>query len=662
MSNFSSLRRAKLDERGNQCQRARVSKKLIFIFLLSVSMPALAQRTTNNAVTTSDDAFGRAVGSEKIGIYSTEDVRGFSPVEASNVRIEGMYFDQQSQPSQRLVDSSSIRVGYSALGYPFPAPTGIADLRIEKFEGRRVFSIDAEHEDRANLTGSIAAKIPLAGAKFGVALGFGFRTARIPQGRNGNFNSAALALTWLPYQGAEISAFSSRFHFSKGQAQPVLFPIAGVVPRRIDRRLQLGQPWALSQSTGMTHGFVAKLPLGAFKLDAGLFRSTKSDPIGFADLLIGTSADNVAANHVIIADDDNRNGSTSGEVRLTRTWQTEKLRHALSASVKGRNQSRFYGGQQRIILGVGPAGVPDARPAPAFAFGDNDRSSVRQMTFGLGYDVRWKGRGSLSLAVQKSNYRKQTQLADPASPQLESRDRPWLFSANGAANVTHTLTVYGGYVRGLEESPVAPDVATNRNEAPPAIRTSQRDAGLRYALSPKLSVIGGIFEVRKPYFNLDVDRRFRQLGTVRNRGVELSLAGSVIPGLNLVAGTLFLSPQISGAEVASGRIGARPVGSFRRHSIANLDWKPRGQAAWSFDLAFDSFSRSTANTANSFEAPARTTIGLGTRYRFALGKTAFLVRGQIQNVFDGYGWKVSSSGGFTYILPRTFSLNLAADF
>jgi iron complex outermembrane recepter protein len=330
--------------------------------------------------------------------------------------------------------------------------------------------------------------------------------------------------------------------------------------------------------------------------------------------------------------------------------------------VKGRTQSRFYGGQQRIILGAGPAGTRDYRPAPVFSFGDNDRSSVRQMTFGLGYDVRWKGRGSMSVAVQKSNYAKQTQFANPALPQLESRDRPWLFSANGAANLTPKFTLYGGYVRGLEESPVAPDVATNRNEAPPAIRTSQRDAGLRYALTPKLSLIAGVFEVRKPYFNLDVDRRFRQLGTVRNRGVELSLAGSLVPGLNIVAGTLFLNPSISGAEISTGRIGARPVGSFRRHSIANLDWKPMGQTAWSFDLAFDSFSRSTANTANSFEAPARTTIGVGTRYRFALGKTSFLLRGQIQNAFDNYGWKVSSSGGFTYILPRTFSLNLAADF
>ncbi|MCC6942710.1 MAG: TonB-dependent receptor, partial [Novosphingobium sp.] len=112
------------------------------LFILAIASPAVAQRTTSNVVTASDDAFGRAVGNDKIGIYSIESVRGFNPIEAGNVRIEGLYFDQQSTPSSRLVDSSAVRVGYAAKGYPFPAPTGIADLQIEKFEGKRVISLD----------------------------------------------------------------------------------------------------------------------------------------------------------------------------------------------------------------------------------------------------------------------------------------------------------------------------------------------------------------------------------------------------------------------------------------------------------------------------------------------------------------------------------------
>ncbi len=662
MWNSLLLQRTTLDANGKCCQRRRVFRHSFLLLLLIATTPALAQRTTNNAVTSADDAFGRAVGNEKIGIYSTEEVRGFNPVEAGNVRIEGLYFDQQSTPSSRLVDSSSVRVGYAARGYPFPSPTGIADLKLEKFEGQRIFSVDVETESRRNKAGSIQLKLPLIGDRFGVSAGLGLRSANVPQGRNGNFSSAAISLDWKPYDGAEIVAFVSRFHFGDGRASPIIFPAGSFVPSRIKRSIYLGQPWAGNKTTGTTHGAIAKLPLGSIKLEAGLFRSARDDARSFADIELGTERDGRVANRVVIADEDNGSGSTSGELRLTRIWQGGALRHSVIAAFRGRSQSRAFGGQQRVLLGASQAGVRDDRPESGLTFGANSESKVRQFTYGLGYDLQWNGHGSLGLAIQKSDYRKDTRVADLLLPKTVSRDRPLLFSANGSVSVLAGVSIYAGYVRGLEESAVAPDIATNRDEAPPAIRTSQKDAGVRYAITPKLSLIAGVFEVRKPYFNIDATRRFRQLGQVSNRGVEMSLAGTIAPGLTVVAGNLLLDPKISGPEVVAGSIGKRPVGSFKRRSIVNLDWKPKGQEAWSFDLAFESFSSETGNSRNDFVAPSRETVGIGTRFRFRLGGTKFLLRGQMTNVFNDYGWKVSSSGGFTYTLPRTAVLNLAADF
>ena len=61
---------------------------------LLISQAAPAQRAEENVTTDSEDAFGRSIGSESIGIYNEGDVRGFSPIEAGNVRIEGLYFDR----------------------------------------------------------------------------------------------------------------------------------------------------------------------------------------------------------------------------------------------------------------------------------------------------------------------------------------------------------------------------------------------------------------------------------------------------------------------------------------------------------------------------------------------------------------------------------------
>ena len=73
-------------------------------FALMISSVALgcatgahAQRTTENAVTAAQDAFGVSVGTERIGIYNDRDVRGFSPVTAGNVRVDSPPFHLRAQ-------------------------------------------------------------------------------------------------------------------------------------------------------------------------------------------------------------------------------------------------------------------------------------------------------------------------------------------------------------------------------------------------------------------------------------------------------------------------------------------------------------------------------------------------------------------------------------
>ncbi|MBK8861624.1 MAG: hypothetical protein IPN48_12125 [Sphingomonadales bacterium] len=108
----------------------RLSHMIICASALAFANPANAQRTDNNAVTSADDAFGKTVvGDEQIGIYNPDDVRGFSPVSAGNLRLEGLFFDQQSYLTDRLIDGSTIHVGISAQGYPFPAPTESLTIR-----------------------------------------------------------------------------------------------------------------------------------------------------------------------------------------------------------------------------------------------------------------------------------------------------------------------------------------------------------------------------------------------------------------------------------------------------------------------------------------------------------------------------------------------------
>ncbi len=630
--------------------------------LLSGGAPAFAQQTTSNVVTQAEDAFGRAVGNDRIGIYSNDEVRGFNPTEAGNQRIEGLYIEQGAVVPPRLIESLSVRVGYGARGLTFPAPTGIVDYRLEKFSGKARYSAELEWETNANVVGALEAKIPLSGDRLGVALGVGFRESDQVHGRNGSYRNYIAGVSFLPTKGSEFILFTGGATARKFEYDAILYPAGSFVPPRQPRTLQQSQPWTRAGFDTSTTGGIAKFSLGDLRVETGLFRVTRRDLDTFYTLQLGVSPTGTIANSLVIADANTKTLSTSGEFRVSRVWTGKTLRHSVIASLRGRDQHRNFGGQQLIPFGPAQAGAPVIRPRPVLNFGLDDTSRIRQMSYGLQYNLLALNGSTLGVAVQRSNYRKRTDFGNAALVDTVSRDNPWLYSANGSLLLLPGLSVYGGYIRGLEESAVAPDIATNRSEAPPALRTRQMDAGIRYALTPKLAVIAGVFDIKKPYFGVDAASRFTNLGTVANRGIELSIAGALADGLTLVAGGILVNPKISGAEVDAGRIGKQPVGTFRKRGIFNLDWKPAGQQAWSFDLSLDGQSGENADRLNRFSAPSRSNVNFGTRYRFTIGKTKVLVRGQLQNAFNNYGWRVNSGGGFTFTQPRSAYVHLIADF
>jgi iron complex outermembrane receptor protein len=348
----------------------------------------------------------------------------------------------------------------------------------------------------------------------------------------------------------------------------------------------------------------------------------------------------------------------SGEVRLTRSFDEGDRRHTVHASLRGREQKRRYGGEDVVDLGPTVIGRADPVPEPAFDFGPQSRDRVEQATAGLSYELRWRGIGEMSIGVQKTDYSKA--VTTPSGPRPTSKDDPWLVNATAALTLTDSLVAYAGYTRGLEESPTAPDIAANRNEAPPAIRTEQVDAGVRWAVKPDLRLVAGVFEVRKPYYDLDSDRIFAKVGDVRHRGVELSLAGQLVKGLNAVAGTVFLDARVSGEAVEQGRIGRWPSPAVKRNSFGVLDYR-FPDSPLSIDAVVESTGDRIANRANTLVIPARSVLHLGGRYRFKIGDKPATLRAQVGNVFNNYGFASGSGDFLVYNLPRRFTLNLAAD-
>ncbi|MGB7654993.1 MAG: TonB-dependent receptor [Novosphingobium sp.] len=636
------------------------------VMLAAMPHTAFAQRADENAATQSSDAFGRSVGNDKSGIYNSDDVRGFNPVDAGNVRIEGLYFDQVDRISSRLIDGNTIRVGIASQRFAFPAPTGLVDYGLTQPRAKHSYSLNFElgNSFSSGPGGSFEFKQPLDGARLGLSGGAGFRNARKYEGGEATYNALGGTLAFRPSPGTEVILFLGDFRTRSDEARPTLYLEGTAGPPVIERGKDLSQTWTGRDSDSWQWGGVVRTPLGSgLRLETGLFQARRDNHQVYADLYTGVGADGTSTGHRIIADRGAFDSSVSGETRLIKQWKRGPISQQVILSLRGRHKVRRFGGVASFDFGPGDLNQRTIYNRPAIFIGAKSRDRVDQLTVGISWSMVSDHGLIIDAGLSRGTYSKAIDFADPllADPQIEDRPVTWNLSAS--YRVLPQLALYFGASQGLEEALIAPDVAVNRSEAPPAIRTRQIETGLKFSLTPKLTLVAGAFSITKPYFNLDPSLRYRQLGNLTNRGIEISLTGQIVPGLNVVGGTMFLDPRIAGEAVDTGQIGPRPLGQVRSHTYVTFDWRlAGGQGSLSFDTTVESFSSRVGNAANTLFAAPRTVVNLGARYRFKTAGGSFLIRPQVLNLFDNYGWQVSTSGGWTYSAARSVTLQLVADF
>jgi iron complex outermembrane receptor protein len=616
-----------------------------------------AQRAEENVTTGSEDAFGRSIGNESIGIYNESDVRGFSPIEAGNVRLEGLYFDRLGTLTSRLIEGSTIRVGIASQSYPFPSPTGIVDYDLRRVGARQVISALVNYGPFDGLGAEVDVQIPLLGEELGVATGLGLYRDGFPWGGENEAISFAIAPQWRPSEDFELRPFFARIGFREEESEPLMLTAGGALPPKVRREHYYGQEWSTNEGEILNYGVIGAARLGEWTARLGLFESVFAPDAQFAELFTDIDASG-ASNEVVVALPESRFASKSGELRLSRVFDEGERRHTLQFAARGRLQKRRYGGDDVIDIGAVQLGVGRPVEQPDFVFGEQSHDEVEQHTFGTAYELQWAGRGEMSVGLQKTSYSKSVETPTATLP--DSRADPLLKYATATVNATDRLAFYASYTEGLEESPVAPNNAVNRNEAAPALETEQYDAGVRWSAFANMKLIAGVFNVEKPYFDLDAAGFFTELGAVKHRGVEFSFAGNPRDDLTVIVGTRWLDAKVSGPTVEAGLIGDEPVGSARQYSLATAEYRFAGTGA-SIDATVEHITRQAATTDNSVYVPARAVMHIGGRYRFTMFEKPVTLRLLVQNVTDEYGWTAWSSGAYTYNSPRRFTVYVTAD-
>ncbi|MES2699120.1 MAG: hypothetical protein V4647_05880 [Pseudomonadota bacterium] len=331
-------------------------------------------------------------------------MRGLSPVDAGNARIEGLFFSPIERPPNRLVLGSRVRVGLTAQGYPFPAPTGIVDYDLTAAESGELVTLSLEREQFGSLVGNIDARFAVAEDLTGYA---GGTIRRQNRHEGGDFRSyiVSTGATWRPGGEASLTGFWGYTRTYADEAPPAIFPGGDYLPPQIKRCEMIGQSWSQRDNSQSVAGAVFKLPGSQWLLEAGLFRAERDVALNFTDLFRATRPDGTTPDRVMVIDANNRDLLHSGELRVARVLGDASLAHRLTLSLRGKGGNRMFGGVQRVSPGESSLLFADEKPRPAFAFGPDDADRVAQSTASVSYSITRPGVFSVDLALSASRYK-----------------------------------------------------------------------------------------------------------------------------------------------------------------------------------------------------------------------------------------------------------------
>jgi len=394
------------------------------LLLLSPIGALRAQHASDDPVASANDAFGLTLGLESIGIYNAGGVRGFNPQTAGDVRIDGLYFDQQGPLSNRVVEGSTIRVGVSEIGYAFPAPTGIVDYDLRHAgNGTPSATVVASAGPFQAHGLSVDGILPIDSSALQLPMGASYQigTQTLFGSTNPGYTStiANVGATpqWKPNERLTVRGIFDWTNTTQAKTLPLIFTAGDYLPPETPRGY-LGQNWAEGRNLAENYGGIVTAQLSTrWSLAAGLFRSIADNPVSYADLYVDTKRDGTAEQFVV-SSPDQKTSSTSGEFRLTGHFGAGSWRQDIVLLARGRDTLALYGGSD--VVDVGPALIDQGIqvPEPTFSYSARTRDRTELSSVGVAYRGEWQERGDFALGIQQESYDKNVTSAAPSEEKL----------------------------------------------------------------------------------------------------------------------------------------------------------------------------------------------------------------------------------------------------
>lgn len=238
--------------------------------------------------------------------------------------------------------------------------------------------------------------------------------------------------------------------------------------------------------------------------------------------------------------------------------------------------------------------------------------------------------------------------ADATSPLIGLVVRPW-----------ENVSIYANYAEGLTRGTIVGAGYANAGEVLDPYKSQQFEAGVRVDWGRLMTTLS-VFQITRPNSIRTAANELAYDGEQRNRGIELSVYGEIVPGLRAMASAMFLKPELTSPATESER-GNNAAGVPERTFSGALDWDVPFLPGLAVNGRLIYTSGSYMTNANTLRFDGWTRVDIGARYRTEIARTPVVLRANVENLFGADYWLTTGSY-VTVGSPRTFILSASVDF
>ncbi|WP_109051399.1 TonB-dependent receptor [Azospirillum sp. TSA6c] len=221
------------------------------------------------------------------------------------------------------------------------------------------------------------------------------------------------------------------------------------------------------------------------------------------------------------------------------------------------------------------------------------------------------------------------------------------------------VSLYANYAEGLTRGTVVGAGYANTGAVLAPFKSKQYEAGVKVDWGT-ITTTAAVFQLTKPNSIRNAANELAYDGEQRNRGLELSVYGEILPGLRGMASAAFMDPKLTRTAVAAVQ-GNDAAGIPDKTLSAGLDWETPWVQGFALNGRVIYTSGSYLTDANTLRFDGWTRLDIGARYATKVVGTPVTFRANVENLFDKNYWLTTG----TYVTvgaPRTVLLSASADF